>query len=54
MDYNYSNGIKKFKCNQCNQLVEILIFKSNHKRVGYLCKNCWKTFNKRIKEIYHL
>jgi hypothetical protein len=24
MDYNYSNKIKKFKC--------------NHKRVGYLCK----------------
>ena len=55
MDYDDSNEIeKKFKCEQCSNFVNILIFKNTHKRVGYLCENCWRLFRKRMIEIYKL
>ena len=52
MDDDDSNEIKKFKCEQCSNFVHILIFKNSHKRIGYICERCWKTYKKRIKEIY--
>ena len=54
MDHDDSNEIKKFECQQCHNLVNILIFKKTHIRFGYICERCWKTYKKRIKEIYSL
>ena len=46
------NGIKKYVCNQCQKRVFILFLKTDKLNVGYLCEDCWKIYDKRIKEIY--
>ena len=46
------DSIKKFECPQCKTMKLILIFKGNKKNIGYLCNECWRTYDKRIKEIF--
>ena len=52
MDNFDDNSIRLFKCEQCANMVKMLIAKADKKRIGYMCEDCWKKYKKRLKEIY--
>ena len=40
-----------FKCDYCQIKYSILLKQCSLDRFGYLCKNCWKAYYKRMKQI---
>ena len=49
---NISEQPKKYECQQCKLRVDKLLWKNKFNRMGYLCDKCWKTYEKRMKQIY--
>lgn len=44
--------IQLFECDQCKQLKKFLIMLSKVKECGYLCTECWKIYDERLKQIF--
>ena len=53
MESHDNNGIKKFKCSQCKKYKDYLIWKNIKIQPGYICEECWKIYNKRMKSVFH-
>ena len=52
MEELHDNSIRKFRCDQClleHNMIKYICAKGS---CGYLCEYCWKTFFKRMNEIY--
>ena len=47
-----NSHIQYFLCTNCKTKKNYIVYKSDYDKVGYICIDCWKTFDKRIKQLY--
>ena len=52
MDLIKDNEIKTFKCTQCNIHRKHLLWKDLIRNPGFICEDCWKIYDKRIKSLF--
>ena len=45
------NSIKSYFCNGCRSETKIIVWEKKYSRYGFICYNCKKNINKRLKQI---